>query len=154
MPMMPRHVPRAFALVEALVALTLLSVALAGSAVLAIQAVRHERMAADRGEALRHAASLADALRALARSDQLPLQAVTSPDAEPACPVDPADCVREGLARSQLHDWQRSIQQDLPAGCIASVGWLPAPAQAYLVRLDWPAAGSGQEARLQLVTGP
>jgi len=81
MPLIGTRPHRGFALVEALVALVVLSIALAGGAALLVQAVRYERAAGERSRGLRHVVSLADSLRALQRADGGPLQAVTGPAA-------------------------------------------------------------------------
>jgi Tfp pilus assembly protein PilV len=154
LPVSPRRFEGAFALVEALVALILLSVALAGSAALLVQAVGHERAAGERSRALRHMASLAEALRALRRADGQPLQAVTEPEAEPRCVEVPADCLAESLAAGQIAAWRAAIEADLPAGVLAEVAWVPDPSAAYAVSVSWPAAGPGPGAAVRLMVQP
>jgi len=132
-----------FALVEALVALVLLSVALAVSAILLVQAVRHERAAGERSRALRHATSLADVLRALRRVDGQPLQAVTDPSAVPTCGESAQDCLAESMASRQIGDWQEAVAGDMPAGADAGVSWASGPSAAYSIAVSWPAPGDG-----------
>lgn len=143
-----------FALVESLVAITLLSAGLAGSAALLVQALRQQRAATYRAIALRQAASLADALRVLRRVDGRPLQAVTSPDAIPTCASAPDDCMLEHSARRQVDEWQAAATALLPTGSTAQVALLPLSATAYLVRLTWPAPGESATASLQLAVEP
>lgn len=145
-----------FALVEALVALVLLSAALAGSALLLVQALRHERIAGERGIALRHAASLADTLRALRRADRQPLQAVTDPGVPPTCPAYPGDCLLELRAASQIDAWRAALVAELPGESVASVDWLPGPPAAYVLSIAWPSAGNaaGPVAPLRLLVQP
>jgi Tfp pilus assembly protein PilV len=154
LPVSPPRLQAAFALVEALVALVLLSVALAGSAALLVQAVGHERAAGERSRALRHMASIAEALRSLRRADGQPLQAVTEPDAEPRCPEDPTDCLSEARAAVQIDEWREVIEADLPAGVAAHVAWVPMPSAAYSVTVSWPATGPGPGAAVRLMVQP
>jgi len=147
----PRH---GFALVEALVALVLLSIALAGSAVLLVQAVRHERAAGERSRALRHVASLADALRALQRADGGPLQAVTGPGSPPGCAAFPRDCALESEAAQLISDWRAVTEGDMPSGATAEVNWLDAAPPSYSVSVSWAAPGSGQDTAVQLLVDP
>jgi len=143
-----------FAVVEALVALVLLSVALAGSAVLLVQAVRHERSAGERGRALRHVASLADALRALQRTDGEPLQAVRDPGSGASCTTHPEDCIAEAEAGQQLEEWRTAVAADMPAGAAAGVQWLPAPGAAYSISVTWPTPGGDPGGAVQLLVDP
>jgi prepilin-type N-terminal cleavage/methylation domain-containing protein len=143
-----------FALVEALVALVLLSVALAGSAVLLVQAVRHERAASERSRALRHVASLSDVLRALQRADGEPLQALAAPGSTPDCSGSPLDCAAESEAAQMVADWQVATEDDMPSGAIASVTWLETPPASYSVSVSWPGPGAGPGSAVQLLVDP
>ena len=143
-----------FALVEALVALVLLSVALAVSAILLVQAVRHERAAGERSRALRHATSLADVLRAVRRADGQPLQAVTDPSAVPTCAQTAQDCLAESVARRQIAGWLDAVAGDMPAGADAGVSWASGPSAAYSIAVSWPAPGEGPANVVQLRVEP
>ena len=151
-----RWIPRqsAFALIEALVALVLLSVALGGSVVLLVQALRAERLAGERSRAVRHAASLADTLRALRRADGRPLQAVVEPGNTPTCATDPMDCVLDDLAAGELEAWRTAAEADMPAGTAVEVSWLPEPAAGYVVALSWPAQGGGTDDSVRIMVQP
>lgn len=154
MPLNPARLRRGFALVEALVALVLLFVALAGSAVLLVQAVRHERAAADRSRALRHVASLSDALRALQRADGAPLQALTLPGNPAPCGDSPPDCAAEAEAAALVAAWQGATEDDMPSGATARVTWLDAPSASYAVSVSWPGPGSAGNAAVTLQVAP
>lgn len=145
---------RGFALVEALVALVLLSVALAGSALLLVEAVRHERAAGERSRALRHVASLADALRTLQRSDGEPLQAVTAPGSTPRCADFPRDCEAESEAARLITAWQAEVEADMPSAAVAEVNWLEVSPASYAVSVSWPATGTGRGTAVQLLADP
>ena len=154
MPLIDARLRRGFALVEALVALVLLSVALAGSAVLLVQAVRHERAASERSRALRHVASLSDALRALQRADGEPLQAVTAPGSASSCSSAPPDCAAESEAAQLVTDWLVATEDDMPTGATASVTWLDTIPASYAVAVSWPAPGGGPGQAVQLLVDP
>jgi prepilin-type N-terminal cleavage/methylation domain-containing protein len=143
-----------FALIEALVALVLLAVALAGSAVLLVQAVHHERNAGERSRALRHVASLAEVLRALARADGQPLQAVADPAAVPSCVDYAQDCLAESQARQQIDGWHVAVAGDMPAGVAAEVAWAPDPSAAYAIAVSWPASGGVFDNAVRLLVEP
>lgn len=143
-----------FALVEALTALVLLAIVLAGSALLLVQAIGHERSAGERSIALRHATSLAEALRALARSDGRPLQAIADPAAMPDCPASPGDCVAEAQALREVERWREVAAADLPAGAVATVALAAGPPLAYHVALSWPASGPGPRQSVRVLAEP
>lgn len=154
MPLIGAAPCRGFALVEALVALVLLSVALAGSAVLLVQAVRHERAASERSRALRHVASLSDALRALQRADGAPLQALAAPGSTPDCSDSPPDCAAESEAAQLVTDWKVATEDDMPSGAAASVTWLDTPPASYSVSVSWPVPGTGSSPAVLLLVDP
>jgi len=154
MPLIGTRPHRGFALVEALVALVVLSIALAGGAALLVQAVRYERAAGERSRGLRHVVSLADSLRALQRADGGPLQAVTGPGSPPGCAAFPRDCALESEAAQLISDWRAATVGDMPSGAAAEVNWLDAPPSSYSVSVSWPAPGSGQDTAVQLLVDP
>ena len=152
--MTPARAQSAFALIEALVALVLLSVALGGGAALLVQAVRAERVAGERNRAVRHVQSLADTLRALRRADGRPLQAIAEPGPPPTCAADASDCVLDALAAARLDAWRNLVGADMPMGTTAEVGWMPEPAAAYVVALTWPAPGHDADPAVRLTVQP
>lgn len=152
--MMARSGQRGAMLVESLVAVTLLSAALSGSALLLVQALRHERSAAERTVALRQAATLADDLRALRRRDGRPLQSISEPQVAIDCPVEASDCLLEEMARERLHAWRLATISALPEGATAVVEWLAAPAPAYVVAITWPSFGVASGSTVQLPVEP
>ena len=143
-----------FALLETLVALTLLSSSLAATGILLIQAMQQEREAASRTAAVRLASSLADQLRSLRRSDGRPLQAVTDPAELPACNSAPGDCQLELTAAQALAAWRTSVVASLPEGSTSRLVLLDADAPSYLIQVEWPSPGAVDPSVLRLAVEP
>ncbi len=138
-----------FALLESLIAMTVLSASLAVAAAALIQTLQHVRRASERSAALRLATSLAEELRGLRRSDGQPLQAATGDPASP-CAEPPVDCRTEALARQRLAEFASRITAALPAGAAGEVA-VPDPARPeYVIVIAWPDTASEVSARLQL----
>lgn len=121
---------RGFTLVEVLVALALMLAGLAGGSVLLLQSVQYERESSNRRAAIRYAASLAEELRALDRSDGTPL----TPEA-------PA-----------IAAWIAAVEATMPAGTTARVEVERENPAGYRIEIDWPVAGSGRNRLVLPVT--
>lgn len=119
-----------FTLVEALVALALMLVGLAGAGLALGRSIQHERESGNRRAALRLAASLADELRALDRD----AFATLAPDS-------PA-----------IADWSAAVIAALPEGASAHVDRDGAMPEGYLIRIEWPVAGVGMQRLVLPVT--
>jgi len=138
-----------FTLTEALVALVILLLGIAGSAALLLQTVRQERESGERRAAIRLAASMADQLRALRRPDGHALLAITGADPAGACADDTASCPAEQAAVRLLSEWAADASFSLPQDVSAIVA-VPDPLiPEYLISIDWPSAGGGTH-RLEL----
>jgi type IV pilus modification protein PilV len=142
------------ALVEALVAVTLLSASLSATAALLVQALRYEREGACRTAAVRLASSLADELRTLRRRDGLALQAVAMGADGSSCSGDADDCAVEHAAATRLGNWRDEVAASLPIGSASQVEVLDSTAPAYLIRISWPMPGANEDSRLQLAVEP
>lgn len=142
------------ALLESLVAVTLLSTALVSAVATLAQAIAAERESARHSLALRHATSLADQLRRLVRADGAPLQAVADPSSAPACAAFPTDCSLELLARDRLAAWRAAVLADLPAGGDTRVAVLAVSPPAYEILIGWPSRDDDAPARLRLGIEP
>jgi type IV pilus modification protein PilV len=148
--MIPKGIPGGFALIEALVALTLLAASLGATAGLLVQALRQEREAAARVAATRLASSLADELRLLQRTDCQPLLAVTGSSATPSCSDEIGDCATELAAAQALMAWRARVSASLPEGSWSRVEVLDTAAPSYLIQVAWPALGPEEESSVRL----
>jgi Tfp pilus assembly protein PilV len=142
------------ALVESLVAITLLGIGLGGSAVLLIQAIGNEREATRRAMALRHANSLADELRAVLRDRGLPVEVTVAPGSVNDCAGAGVDCTPDQWVTWRVAEWQRAALADLPEGTTAAVDLLDASRPAYRVTLAWPGADPASPTRVEVVVEP
>lgn len=142
------------ALVESLVAITLLGVALAGSAALLVRAIAGEREAALRSTALRQANSLADPLRQWLRGHGEPLAAVIEPDAVADCAPPPGACTLEQWVAARIVEWRERALAELPAASSAGVELLQASPPSYRVTLAWPGSEADSFARVELAVEP
>jgi len=140
------------ALVESLVAITLLGIGLGGSAALLVQAIGNEREATLRAMALRHANSLADELRAVLRDHGLPIALAEVTAA--GCPGPDGTCTLDQWIAWRVADWQRAALADLPEGSVAVVELLDASSPAYRVTLSWPGSDAMSPTRVELVVEP
>ena len=142
------------ALVESLVAITLLGVGLGGSAALLVQAIGNEREATLRTIALRHSNSLADELRALLRDGGLPIAVTFAQGAVPDCTGPDGTCTPDEWIAWRMADWQKAALADLPDGTTAAVDLLDASPPAYRVTLTWPGRDATSPPRVELVVEP
>jgi prepilin-type N-terminal cleavage/methylation domain-containing protein len=121
---------RGFTLIEALVALSLMLMGLAGTGLALGRSLQHERESGSRRAALRLAASMADELRALDRDAFASL--------EPDSPAFSA--------------WTTLVAAALPAGASARVERDGESPEGYLIHVEWPVAGVGMQRLVLPVT--
>jgi type IV pilus assembly protein PilV len=123
-----RH-DRGFTLVEALVALLVLSVGLLGIAALYVETLRASRMSLYRTQAVNFATDLADRMRA----NRVPANAY-------ACG---SPCVAanggNAVADADLADWMARIGTALPGGTanVTFVAGTATTPDAYLIEVEW-----------------
>lgn len=121
--MLTRGPARGFTLVEALVALALMLMGLAGAGIVLGRSIQYERESGTRRTAIRLAASLADELRAL--------------DREPAVSI-AADA-------PALVAWSEAAVASLPAGSSARVEPAAGDPSQYRITIEWPVTGLGMQ---------
>lgn len=129
---------RGYTLAEALVALLLLSAGLLAGAAAVLEALRHERAAAERAAAMRVAVSLAEELRAAPRPDGRALLSVTGIDPAEACEGHPPSCAAESAAAAALESASGWAGRALPAGATVSVEVPAAEHASYRIHVAWP----------------
>ena len=121
--MLTRRSPRGFTLIEALVALSLMLMGLAGTGLALGRSLQYERESGNRRAALRLAASLAEELRALDRDAFESL--------EPDVPA--------------IAAWSAAVAAALPADTSAWVERDGDTPEGYLIFIEWPVAGAGMQ---------
>jgi len=131
-----------FTLVEAMVALVVLSVGLLGIAALYVETLRANRTSLHRTQAVAVATDVADRMRA----NRNPANAY-------ACgsPCNPATG-GNAIAVADLTDWVNRINTQLPGGTVA-VAYTAATATtpaAYVVNIGWNEIGQTAQATFQL----
>lgn len=124
-----RRAHRGFTLVEALVALLVLSVGLLGIAALYVETLRASRMSLYRTQAVNFATDLADRMRA----NRLPATAYNC--GSPCVPASGGNAV----ATADLTDWMGRIGASLPGGTanVTFVAGTATTPDAYLIEVEW-----------------
>lgn len=143
---------RGFTLVEALVAVVIMVVGLAGSAALLLKTIAQERESGSRRAALRLAASMADQLRAIRRPDGRAVLAITGIDAADACAGETTSCAAERAAGNFRSLWSAEAAAELPQGGIASVAVPDPRIPEYLISIDWPGNAGIERLRAAVTT--
>lgn len=146
---------RGFSIVEALVALVVLSVGMLGIAALYVESLRAGRSAIYRTQAVNLASDLADRIRAnrsagnaYARADNVePAPADCAPTATTPSIV----CTPTELAQDDLARWLQSIRLQLPGdgtdalpNGIVEVLPAAAPTRQYQIQISWAEPGQQQ----------
>lgn len=144
------HRHAGMALIEALVALVLLSAGLGVAAGMTLQTLRHTREAAQRLVAVRLAESLAEELRALRRRDGRAARAAAGEDPAVACADAPESCAVERAVAEAVSEWRRRLAACLPSGVTGNVELPDAAVAAYVIRIEWPQAGVAGSASVAL----
>ncbi len=133
---------RGFSLIEAMVALLVLSIGLLGIAALYVETLRASRTALYRTEAVVQATDLADRMRA----NRNPANAYAC--GSPCVPANGGNAI----ADADLADWMNAIAAALPAGS-ANVAFTAPTATTpavYLITVNWTEVGQDDPATYQL----
>ena len=131
-----------FSLIEAMVALLVLSIGLLGIAALYVETLRASRTALYRTEAVVQATDLADRMRA----NRNPANAYAC--GNPCVPANGGNAI----ADADLADWMNAIAAALPAGS-ANVAFTAPTATTpavYLITVNWTEVGQDDPATYQL----
>jgi len=137
-----RHFARGFTLVEAMVALIVLSIGLLGIAALYVETLRAGRTSLYRSEAVNLATDLADRMRA----NRVPANAY-------AC-GNPCDAATGGnaIAITDLTAWVAAIGAQLPGG-VGTVTYTAATAttpNVYVIQVSWNEVGQANAINYQI----
>lgn len=133
---------RGFTLVEAMVALIVLSVGLLGIAALYVETLRANRTSLYRTQAVNMATDVGDRMR----SNRNPADAY---DCGGACAVGDGG---NAIAIADITDWVNQIEQQLPGG-VAGITYTAPGANtpaAYIVSVSWSELGQDDPATYQL----
>jgi len=140
---------RGFTLVEAMVALIVLSVGLLGIAALYVETLRANRTSLHRTEAVNMATDIADRMR----SNRDPALAATGfYDCGGTCDLAVLPAGANAVATADLTDWLTRIETQLPGGTADvtfTAGTATTPA-AYVVQIGWDEIGQATQATFQL----
>ncbi len=149
-----RAASRGFSIVEALVALVVLSIGMLGIAALYVESLRAGRSAIYRTQAVNLASDMADRIRANRQgrnSYALPAGAA-APSPQTCSPPGTMNCTAQQLAQDDLAQWVASIAAQLPgngarpASGIVTVtpsAGAPLPSE-YTIQVTWFEPGEAQ----------
>ncbi|MEQ1579799.1 MAG: type IV pilus modification protein PilV [Steroidobacteraceae bacterium] len=140
----PFHRARGFTLVEALVALVVLSIGMLGIAALYVESLRAGRTALIRTEAVNLAASMADRIRANRLGAATYAKAVDDTGAfDGNCEEggDSASCTPDVMANHDKAVWNAEIVQALPGGTAQIDYDGTTTPDSYVITVSWVEAG-------------
>jgi type IV pilus assembly protein PilV len=140
-----RH--RGFSIVEALVALVVMSVGMLGIAGLYVASLKAGRTAVLRTQAVNLAADIADRIRANRIATNAYDTALTAPCSVPGGGATPAQTTARNLAAVDTCQWRRAVQAALPASNaqITYVAGNPVGMpNVYVVTVTWTEPGEQQ----------
>jgi type IV pilus assembly protein PilV len=147
---MPQRTARAtnggFALINALVAATVLAIGLLGNAAMLVHSLQTSRLALQHTQAVALAADMADRLRANSSAGTafaLAQGTVLDAPATPCATVN--QCSPQQVAALELYLWQQSVMRVLP-GPQAAITVSPTAVPAvnrYTITLRWVQSGDG-----------
>jgi type IV pilus assembly protein PilV len=146
---MDRHHSSGFSIVEALVALVVLSVGMLGIAALYVESLRAGRTAVYRTQAVNLAADMADRIRA---NRSVPDSWVLAAGANPVthnCVGGGVTCTQEELAEDDQASWLQAIRSQLPgSGAATASGTIEVDQAAsppqYEITVTWFEPGEPQ----------
>lgn len=140
-----------FALLNALIAATVLAIGLLGNAMMLVHSLQTSRLALQRTQAVALAADMADRLRAgLAAGTSFAFAQGTTLDA-PATPCATVnECSPQQVAALELYSWHQSVMRMLP-DAQASITVSPAATSAgnlYTITIRWVQSGDAAAASI------
>lgn len=149
-PGLPR-VHRGFTLVEALVALVVLSIGMLGIAALYVESLKAGRSAIYRTQAVNLAADMADRIRVNPATDGTVAAAYIGAGANNGCAGGTVDCTPADMAEHDVFLWRQVIQNLLPNGQgVIAYDAGPIPDQ-YTITVSWSEVGEPDPALYTMV---
>ncbi|HEX7080015.1 MAG TPA: type IV pilus modification protein PilV [Gammaproteobacteria bacterium] len=133
---------RGFSLIEALVALVVLSVGMIGIAAMYGQGLAAGRTAQFRTQAVNLVADMADRIRV----NRLGLAAYAGAGADHDCDPQtggPADCTPADMAAHDVFVWKQQVQQLLPDGKTSIAVDTATVPPTYTISVSWDEVGQG-----------
>lgn len=143
----PRSRARGFSIVEAMVALVVMSVGMLGIAGLYVSSLKAGRTAILRTQAVNLASDIADRIRSNRTAQQAYDTAVVAPCTVPGGGATLALTTARNLAATDTCQWRTAVQALLPAGnaAIVFVAGIPAGMpNVYVVTVSWQEPGEQQ----------
>jgi type IV pilus assembly protein PilV len=132
---------RGFSLVEALVALVVLSVGMLGIAALYVESLRSGRTALTRTQAVTLVGDMADRIRANSDGANTYSTIVTREDTNTACAAGGGGCTSAQLALHDKAEWIGAIEDALP-GAVGTIDHDNTTTPAtYTITVTWKEAG-------------
>lgn len=155
---MPRSIhtrrrARGFSIVEAMVALLVMSVGMLGIAGLYVSSLKAGRTAILRTKAVNMASDLADRIRANRTARNAYDTAVVAPCSVPGGGTTLAETAARNLAAQDTCTWRAAVVAELPGGTVSCVFVLGNPAgmpNNYIVTINWQEPGEQQAFSYQL----
>lgn len=139
-----------FSLVEALVALLVLSIGMLGIAALYVESLRSGRTALLRTQAVTLASDMADRIRANRQGRDAYQQTVTSADTNAECSPGGTGCTTDALAKHDKAVWLGAIEAALPGATgTINVDTTTTPA-TYTIVVSWAEPGQTDSSTYQL----
>ncbi|MGH8314784.1 MAG: type IV pilus modification protein PilV [Steroidobacterales bacterium] len=148
-----RRRPRGFSIVEAMVALVVMSVGMLGIAGLYVSSLKAGRTAILRTKAVNMASDLADRIRANRTAQNAYDTAVVAPCSVPGGGATLAQTAARNRAALDTCTWRTTVQTELPQGTVACAFTLGNPAgmpNVYLLTISWTEPGEQANFTYQL----
>jgi type IV pilus assembly protein PilV len=138
-----------FSIVEALVALVVLSVGMLGIAALYVESLRAGRSAVYRTQAVNLAADMADRIRSNREQPNAWILGATDSPATQGCVAGTVNCNPAQLAQDDQARWRTAIQNQLPGdGANTPTGTIAVDDTAipnqYTITVSWSEPGAAQ----------
>jgi type IV pilus assembly protein PilV len=142
-----------FSIVEAMVALVVMTVGMLGIAGLYVSSLKAGRTAILRTKAVNMASDLADRIRANRTARNAYDTGVVAPCSVPGGGVTLAETAARNLAAVDTCAWRTMVQNELPLGTVSCVFVAGLPAgmpNTYIVTINWQEPGEQQAFSYQL----